>query len=1029
MKLNLKNMKKNLLSKEKQFLQKACMLVVVFIASSTIQESVANTDSGKFSSAEVMQDGKISGSVKDKYGDPLPGVTIVIKGTTNGTTTDFDGNFTLANLPSNTILAFSYIGMIPQEISVSGKQIINVVMEEDAIGLNEVVAIGYGVQRKSDVTGAVSTVKAEELVKRPLTRFEQALQGTTPGVQVVSSSGQPGKGLSVKIRGANSITGGNEPLYVIDGNIGGEIGSLNPNDIASIEILKDASATAIYGSRGTNGVVLITTKSGEAGKMKINFSAWFSKSTLPKKLDMMSASQFAETINNYYQEGAFSQDQIAELNRTGGTDWVDEITENPWTQNYDLNISGGTEAVRYRVSFNQLRQDGMLINQYYRKNNLRANLDIKANSRMDLKFNFSYLEPKSRNNNFEGDIYDPFAAVNIFDPTMPVYNSEGNYNLTSQWGSNGYNPVAELHHRKDDERSKRTVGTGVLTYKFFDWLTFTTNNTYSSGSKFNQSWRGEYTSEALGGVTRAEINSDTWSSFQNSNFLTFDKVFGDHHLTATLLYEQSKYTIRSQRGLSKDLSTTALTYYNLRLGGTQETYSDYSSDAMQSYMARLNYSYKDRYLLTLSIRRDGSSKLTEKYDNFPSAALAWNVARESFLEDNDIISGLKLRASYGETGNQAVGAYSTIAQITTDKGNYYFDGKNPITTTGLGTAVSKKLVWEHAKQTDIGLDLVLWNGKVTFTADYYNKDVEDLLYNYSAPLYMGGGEYNRNMGKLNNRGFEFSIGGIPVANKDFSWNTFLTVSFNKNKVKDLMGENDLPVNGVGTFGSQISRLVVGQPLGEFYGYKFLGTWKQSEAEEAAKYGMKPGDAKYYDKNGDYAYTPDDRVVIGNGTPDMTFGFINDFKYKDFTLTFMFQGMTGNDVYSQTLGAMWGGHGMARNATIKDALNVWTPENETDVPVLGGTSANFFNSSRFVYNGSFIKLKNISFAYNIPKKFLNKVYVDNLEVYVSGQNLFTITDYPGYDPEVNSAKDARSQGIEMGVVPNPRTYTFGLRIGF
>ena len=1028
MKINLENMKKNLLSKEKQFLQKACLLIAVLIVSSTVQKSVAHPDSGIYSVAEVMQDGKITGNVKDRYGEPLPGVSIVIKGTTNGTTTDFDGNFTLSNLPSNTVLAFSYIGMISQEISISGKQVINITMEDDAIGLNEVVAIGYGVQKKSDVTGAVSTVKAEELVKRPLTRFEQALQGTTPGVQVVSNSGQPGKGMEVKIRGANSITGSTNPLYVVDGHIGGGIDALNPNDIASVEILKDASATAIYGSRATNGVVLITTKSGEAGKTRINFSTWFSKASLPKKLDMMSGAEFAETINKYYQEGAFSQEQIAELRRTGGTDWHDEVGRDPWTQNYDLNIAGGTEAVRYRVSFNRLDQQGLLINQWYKKTNVRANLDIKANSRMDLKFNISYIEPKSRNNNFAGDIYDPFSSGNIFDPTLPVYNAEGDYNISSQWGSNGYNPVAELHNRKDDESSKTTVGTGVLVFKIMDGLTFTTNNTYSTGSRFNQSYRGPYSSEGLGSVTRAEINSESWYSFQNSNFLTYDKAFGNHHLVATLLYEQNKYENRSHKGISKDLSTTALEYWNLRLGGTQETHSGYSSDAMQSYMTRINYTFKDRYLLTLSIRRDGSSKLTEKYDNFPSAAVAWNIGRESFLEDHPVISGLKLRASYGETGNQAVDAYSTIAQITTGNG-YFFDGKNPTTTTGLGTAVSKKLVWEHAKQTDIGLDLVLWNGKLTFTADYYNKNVDDLLYNYSAPLYMGGGEYKRNMGKLNNRGFEFSVNAVPIANREFSWNTFLTLSFNKNKVKDLMGEDDIPVSGIGGFGAEVCRLVVGRPLGEFYGYKFLGTWKQSEAEEAAKFGMKPGDAKYYDKNGDYAYTPEDREVIGNGTPDMTLGFINDISYKQFSLSFMFQGMIGNDIFSQTLGTMWGGHGMARNATIKDALKAWTPENETNIPVLGGTSANYHNSDRFVYNGSFVKLKNISLTYSIPRKLLNRIFVENLEVYVSGQNLFTITSFPGYDPEATSSNTARTQGIEMGVIPNPRTYTFGLRLGF
>ncbi|MDR3141554.1 MAG: TonB-dependent receptor, partial [Tannerellaceae bacterium] len=409
-------------------------------------------------------------------------------------------------------------------------------------------------------------------------------------------------------------------------------------------------------------------------------------------------------------------------------------------------------------------------------------------------------------------------------------------------------------------------------------------------------------------------------------------------------------------------------------------------------------------------------------------AVAWNIARESFLEDNPVISGLKLRASYGETGSQAVDAYSTIAQVSTGAA-YFFDGIAGTTTTGLGTAVSKKLVWEHARQVDAGLDLVLWNGKFTFTADYYNKDVNDLLFNYSAPLYMGGGEYKRNMGKLNNRGLELSLGGVPVSNKDFSWNTFLTVSFNRNKVIDLMGEDDLPASGVGGFGAEVGRLRVGDALGNFYGYTFLGAWQSNEAEEAAKYGMKPGDAKYFDRNSDYAYTPEDREVIGNGTPDATYGFINDFRYKDFTLSVMFQGMAGNDIFSQTLGTMWGGHGMARNATIKGALDVWTAEHPTDIPVLGGKSANFFNSSRFVYDGSFVKLKNLSLAYNIPKKLLSKLCIDNLEVYVSGQNLFTFTSFPGYDPETTSATGAQTQGIEMGVIPNPRTYTVGLRIGF
>jgi TonB-linked SusC/RagA family outer membrane protein len=775
-------------------------------------------------------------------------------------------------------------------------------------------------------------------------------------------------------------------------------------------------------------VVLVTTKSGESGRTRINFNAWLGKSSIPKQIELMTAAEFAETINKYYSKDAYSSSQIEELRRTGGTRWHDELERSPWIQNYDLNVSGGNAAVRYRVSFNHLNQPGLIINQWYKKSNLRANLDIKANSRLDLKFNLSYIEPKSRNSGFSGDVYDPFSNANIFDPTLPVRNANGDYNVSSQWGSNGVNPIGDIEDKKDDHSSKTTSGTGVLTYKFIDGLTFTSNDTYSSGSTFNQFWTGPHTGDGVGYGTRAEITSESWTSFQSSNFLTYDKVFGDHHLTATLLYERSHYERLQQKGVARQLSTPALTYYNLKLGKTQETSSEYSADAMQSYMGRVNYAYKDRYLATVSLRRDGSSKLTEKYDNFPSVALAWNIARESFLEEHPVIGGLKIRASYGETGNQAIGAYSTIARVQTGS-SYFFDGVAPITTTPLGTAVSKKLVWEHARQTDLGVDVVLFNGRFTFTADAYNKEIVNLLYDYNAPLYMGGGSYKRNMGTLNNKGLEFAVGGLPVSSGDFSWNTFFTLSLNRNRVVDLMGEDDIAASGVGTFGAGVSRLIVGRPLGEFYGYEFLGVWKSSEAAEASKYGMKPGDAKYLDLNKDNAYTSDDRVVIGNGTPDFSFGFINDFKYRDFSLSVRLQGMSGNDIYSQTLGTLWGGHGMARNATIKEALNVWTPERESDIPVLGGTSQNFFNSSRFVYDGSFIKLKNVSLNYTVPKKVINRIFVDNLEIYVSGQNLLTFTRFPGYDPEVNSATGATTQGLEMGVIPNPRMYTLGLRLGF
>lgn len=1018
---------------ERLFFQRAGAVALALTLAPVMQAADLYPTSHPKSQHEVMQEKKLTGIIKDLNGEPLPGVSVIVKGTTIGTTSDFDGNYILENVPNNATLVFSFIGMQTQEMPLSNKSQINITMSEQAIGLNEVVAIGYGVARKSDVTGATSSVKADELLKRPITRVEQALQGTTPGVTVVSNSGQPGKGLSVKIRGANSITGNNEPLYVVDGNLGGSIESLNPNDIQSMEILKDASATAIYGSRGSNGVVLITTKSGEVGKTRVNFSTWFSKNSIPKHLDLMNAYDFARVVNstNLATGGgvAFNDEQLQGFKSWNGTDWHREIEQKPWVSNYEVNVSGGTEAVRYRLSFNYLNQPGLIINQYYKKANVRANLDIKPFKWLDMKVNMSYLQPESRNNDYQGDLTDPFSQANIWDPTSRVRDPEtGAFIKNSVYGSNGFNPVAQASTQLEDKSATQITGTGQLIAHLAKGLTFTTNNSYYRSNDFNQAFRGLDTDEGSVNGSRATLWSQKFWSFQNSNFLTYTGKFGEHSLTATLLYEQQKSEAIWHRGEARNLSTNSLTYYNLGLGASQQTTSGYSSDAIQSYMARVNYSYKDRYLLTASWRIDGSSHLTKKYSNFPSIAVGWNMAQEKFLQDSPIVSGLKLRISYGETGNQSVGAYTTIPRINVDK-PYFYDGTTPSVTTPLGAPVSSALKWENTKQTDIGLESSFFNGRLTFSMDLYNKDITNLLYNYESPFYMGGESYQRNMGKLNNKGLELALGGVPVSKKDFSWSSNFTISFNRNKVVDLMGLDNVQVNNIGSAQSGISYLKVGRPLGEFYGYKFLGTWKSGDATEAAKFGMKPGDARYEDVNGDHAYTSDDMQRIGNGSPQFTYGFINDLKYKQFSLSLMLYGSVGNDVYSQTMAYIWGGQGQAKSPTTTEAVHMWSPENETDNPHFSNTGKNFINSSRYVYNASFLKLKNIAFTYQLPKAFTQKFFVDNLEVYVSGQNLFTITSYPGYDPEVNNAQSALTQGLEMGVIPNPRSYTFGLRIGF
>jgi len=986
----------------------------------------------------------IAGKITDQSGNPLSGATVTLKGSDLATTTDSSGAFHVnLNNTGKNILIISYLGFIPQEITVNNQSSLAIQLKQGLNSLDSVIVVGYGSLRKKDVTAATSTIKAEEIVKRPLTTVEQALQGTAAGVTVQSNSGQPGNALSVRIRGANSITGSNEPLYVIDGFVGGNVSSISVNDIESMEILKDAAATAVYGSRGSNGVVIITTKTGKAGKTKIDFNPWFSKAQIPKKLNLMNAYDFARALNaqNAAQNTspAFTDAQIEAFKQNPGTDWQKEITQEPWIQNYQLSVSGGAPNVNYLFSFNYLDQPGLILNQYYKKAILHANVNFKINSKVDVKMYVNTLLPKNRNTGYAGDITDPFAQAFQWDPTSPVRDSTGAYILKSKYGSNAINPVAQANNQFDDNSGTYINGTGVLNWHITKDLTFTTNNTYDVNWNYGQNLRGPQTADGLIGNDYAQNTASRAWSFQNSNFLTYNHKFGYHSITATALYEQRKYEAMNVTARSVNLSTYALGYYNLGLGTTQKTTSGYSADALQSFMGRVVYSYKDKYLLTAAVRSDGSSHLTDKYSTFPSISAGWNIAKEDFLFSSNVVSDLKLRASWGITGNQAVPAYASIAKINTGTQGpngtlgYYYDGGTLSIATSLGSPVSSSLKWEENTETNFGVDAAFFKGRLTFTADAYRKKITNLLYNYQAAYYLGGGSYIRNMGSLENKGLEFALGGTPVSAGKFSWTANFTLSFNRNKVLDLGGLDSVVLSNVGSAQSNNSILVVGKSLGNFYGYQYLGTWKSDEAAQAAQYGMNPGNSKYTDVNGDHKYTPDDYMVIGNGTPKYSWGFISDFRYDNITLSFMLQGTQGNQIYSGTFPYTFGGQGDARNATNSDILNVWTPQNQTDIPTFQSSSNNSIHSSRYVYNASYMKLRNLSLSYRFPQSMMSKVKITNLEVYVSGQNLFCITKYPGYDPEVTNANygayPALSQGLETGVIPNPRTYTFGLRTTF
>jgi TonB-dependent starch-binding outer membrane protein SusC len=982
----------------------------------------------------------VKGKVVDADGRPLAGATVSVKNGTVSTSTDADGNFQInVSQQGKTTLVVSYVGFSVLEVAVKGGAYFSIPLEKVGGVLNDVIVVGYGQQRKRDVTGAISTVSAEEIAKRPLVRVEDALQGTTPGVAVQEVNGNPGSGLSVRIRGANSITGGNDPLYVVDGYIGAPLGSIDPSDIESLQVLKDASATAIYGSRATNGVVLITTKSGHEGAAKLNGSVWVRQDEIPKYLKLMDAYDFAVNANlkatSSGGTAVFTPAQLTGFQSNPGTNWQKAATQKPIVQNYEASVSGGSANAKYYFSMDYLNQPGLLKNEYYDRVTLRSNLDFKVTSKLDLKFNVLVAVPKGHNNSYGGDGGDPYATSLLFDPTSPIKDPvTGQYILQSQYGTLNVSPVAQLQNQQVDNSNTDALGTGSLTYHILKNLSFTSANSYETNYGWTRTFMGLGTSQTVvNGITSGFANDRTdWNhTFVSSNFLTYNLVSGDHSLTVVGLTEFQTNTNQNFIGRSSNLSTYSLGYYDLALGGTELTTSGYNSSQLQSYMGRVNYAYKDKYLLTASVRDDGSSVLTKKYSTFPSAGLGWIISKEHFMEHSKTFSLLKLRASYGLTGNQAVGAYSSIQQIGTSGVPYYFDGTTPSVSTPIGSPVATSLKWETTKQTNIGIESGFLNNRLMVTAEVYDKEISNLLYNYSAPGYLGGGTYPQNIGGIRNRGFELAISGSPItqAAGKVSWNTHFEISFNDNKILNLSGQDNLVVNGVGQLQVGVSVLKVGQPLGEFNGYKFLGTWKSSEAAAAATFGNLPGDAKYLDVNKDNKISTSDYTTIGNGIPKFTWGFINDFTAGRFSLSVMISGQGGAQIYSQTQAYLWGLSPGVRNATTEDATKMWTPQNQTDIPDYNAKVPFYPNSSRFVYSANFMKLKNLSLTYDIPQAISAKAGLRSLDVYVSGQNLITVSSFPGADPEVTNAQNALLQGVETAVVPNPRSFTVGVRIGF
>ena len=975
----------------------------------------------------LLQEQKVTGTVTDAItGEFLPGVNILIEGTNNGTTTDVNGKFSI-NVPSkDAVLVFSYIGYLGEKVTLAGQSILDLKLSPEITKLEEVVVVGYGTVKKTDLTGSVSSISSEDYSKMPVNNFSTAIQGRAAGVSIATQSGAPGGAVKIRIRGSNSINGNNDPLYVVDGIqlATTSIQDVNPNDIQSIEVLKDASATAIYGSRGANGVIMITTKKGTSEKPRLEFTAFTGVSQTSYKYDILKAGPFAELYNTY-KPNTFSTAQIDEFNRTGGTDWQDEIFQTGINQNYQLSLSGTTSKTSYFISGNYIDQTGIVLNTDYKKYALRANLDTKVNDKLTIGVNLFISRTDALNTTDMGSKGSPVWTSAQFSPVISVYDENGDWNKRDPYGAvTSWNPVMILKNSNAGYLSNSALINTKLNYKFTDWLTFD----FTAGLDATM-YQGKGSTPDLWTTSSAYKNNTSSMNWQISNVLTFHKVFGQHDLTALAVFEESKFTSDYTSANGTDLAYPSTQYDNLGVSAGTAISSSYTQASLRSYVGRVAYTLANKYLFTFTYRADGSSKFpNNKWGYFPSAAIGWRLSEEEFIKNLDIFDNLKLRGSWGITGSQAVGPYATIPSMSS--GFYSFGTSVSQLASWITDPANPDLKWETTNQTDIGIDMGFFKNRLSFSADYFMKKTKDLLLAVSIPAYAGGGSYMDNIGKVENNGIEAIITAVPFDKKDFDWQVSFNISSYKNKVVELAPDQeyiDGAIYGGGLMTKPVTRVIVGEPLGTFYGLKFDGIYQESDAAAAAVFSMNPGDNNYRNLDGNSKIDYDDRMIIGHANPKFSWGLDNTVTYKNFEFNLFILAVHGNKVMNTTYYAACAQTGDATAITSAD-VTPWTAENQNNMwpKITSATSKEFLESSKWLQDGSFVRVKNLSIGYNLPRE---RVKFMDLKLTLSAQNLLTFTKYKGFDPEASTSTGDVDSGIDLGAYPSARTFTFGIQMTF
>ncbi|GAB4021516.1 SusC/RagA family TonB-linked outer membrane protein [Spirosoma koreense] len=990
---------------------------------------------------------RVSGRITGEKGESLPGVNVVIKGSIRGTTTDTDGRYQLAVPDEKTVLVFSFVGYTSQEIPVGTKAVLDVQLQPDDKSLNEVVVIGYGTVKKSDLTGSVAKIGEADIKATPIVSFDRAMQGRVAGVQVVSNSARPGGTSTIRIRGSGSVNASNDPLYVVDGfPINGSLNSINSDDIESIDVLKDASATAIYGSRGSNGVVLVTTKRGKAGKTVISYDGYYGVQTVRHKIPLLNAQQFADFVNEARQNNGgkpyfdgSSADQPMPSTLGSGTDWQDQIFRAAPIQNHQLSAQGGTDKSRYAISFGYFNQQGIIVNSNFKRYTLRANLDNNLTSRLKvgLTMQGGYTTGNNARTEVDGNGGGGVTSSALsFAPTFPVYNADGSY-YKNTGTLNGYgvdNPVAIANEISNPSTTIRLLANAYLDYTLLDGLTFRTSfGTDLQTTKTNYyATRLTTAGSSVGGS--ANVANAQNVGWLNENTLTYTRqITPRHSLNALVGYTIQGLTMEGVQANANSFTNDFALYNNLSAGSSLVAPTSTATDwRLISYIARINYGFADRFLVTLTGRRDGSSRFgpNEKFGFFPSGAIAWKLANESWMKNLTVLSDAKLRVSYGLSGNQEIGNYRYLANISST--SYILGGTLNSGAYTSGVA-NPDLRWEKNAQFDAGLDVGLLNNRIQLTADYYVKTTSDLLFNVGVPTSSGFSTTLKNIGSVENRGVELALNTVNIDKGGFRWTSEFNVTFNQNKILTLDGRQQFTTGTDAViFATNVNPilLAVGSPLGNFYGRVTDGIFQnQSAIDASAQKTAKPGDIRYKDLNGDGVINDNDRAVIGNANPKGFGGMNNTFSYKGFDLNIFLQGNWGNSILNygtfDLLNLTGGNNQSAR------ALDRWTPTNPSNtIPRANSAGGSRILSSFQVENGSYLRVKNIAFGYNLPKSVMNHLSMNSARIYVAAQNWFTFTNYTGFDPEVNRyGSSSLSQGLDYGAYPSAKTVLVGLNLKF